>query len=191
MYSSTCADPPVWPPAVHADALPRFRKKHRSQSQTGHTLARPTSHPPQAYHPKARSSSASPCARTPRANKSQDRSHVKMVLLDLLTLGLWSKLGRLVHYGVDAILSRSYSQAKNIPRRRRDRADPSACSTVSTILAGIRRSTGLTPSFKSEKIAGDSNETQKWVSRYLAVGETAMDWAVVTAGQSGWFERNR
>ena len=47
------------------------------------------------------------------------------------------------------------------------------------------------PSFKSEKIAGDSNETQKWVSRYLAVGETAMDWAVVTAGQSGWFERNR
>ena len=22
----TCADPPVWPPAVHADALPRFRK---------------------------------------------------------------------------------------------------------------------------------------------------------------------
>ncbi|KAG8163688.1 hypothetical protein KVR01_006985 [Diaporthe batatas] len=89
-----------------------------------------------------------------------------MVLLDLLTLGLWSKLGRLVHYGVDAIL-------------------------ISTILAGIRRSTGLTPSFKSEKIAGDSNETQKWVSRYLAVGETAMDWAVVTAGQSGWFERNR
>lgn len=47
------------------------------------------------------------------------------------------------------------------------------------------------PSFKSENIAGDSNETQKWVSRYLAVGETAMDWAVVTAGQSGWFERNR
>jgi hypothetical protein len=31
----------------------------------------------------------------------------------------------------------------------------------------------------------------KWVTRYLAVGETAMDWAVVTAGQSGWFERNR
>lgn len=26
-------------------------------------------------------------------------------LLDLLTLGLWSKLGKLVHYGVDAILS--------------------------------------------------------------------------------------
>lgn len=47
------------------------------------------------------------------------------------------------------------------------------------------------PSFKSDKIAGDSTETQKWVSRYLAVGETAMDWAVVSAGQSGWFERNR
>jgi hypothetical protein len=47
------------------------------------------------------------------------------------------------------------------------------------------------PSFKSDKIAGEGNETQKWVSRYLAVGETAMDWAVVTAGQSGWFERNR
>lgn len=48
------------------------------------------------------------------------------------------------------------------------------------------------PSVKHEKIAGDNNtEMQKWVTRYLAVGETAMDWAVVTAGQSGWFERNR
>lgn len=45
---------------------------------------------------------------------------------------------------------------------------------------------------KQEKIVGDNNtEVQKWVTRYLAVGETAMDWAVVTAGQSGWFERNR
>ncbi|KAG6368202.1 hypothetical protein INS49_002403 [Diaporthe citri] len=107
-------------------------------------------------------------------------------------MGLWSKLGRLVHYGVDAILSRSYSQATiYLAAVATVSADPSAFPTVSTILAGIRRSTGLTPSFKSEKIAGDSNETQKWVSRYLAVGETAMDWAVVTAGQSGWFERNR
>ena len=48
------------------------------------------------------------------------------------------------------------------------------------------------PSFKQEKVVGDNNtEMQKWVTRYLAVGETAMDWAVVTAGQSGWFERNR
>lgn len=61
-----------------------------------------------------------------------------------------------------------------------------AAKTDSHPILGIPR-----PSFKSEKIAGDSNETQKWVSRYLAVGETAMDWAVVTAGQSGWFERNR
>ncbi|ROV95840.1 hypothetical protein VSDG_05162 [Cytospora chrysosperma] len=92
-----------------------------------------------------------------------------MVLLDLLTLGLWSKLGKLAHYAVDAVL-------------------------ISTILAGIRRSTGLTPSLKQEKLAGDKNndnEMHKWVTRYLAVGETAMDWAVVTAGQSGWFERNR
>lgn len=50
------------------------------------------------------------------------------------------------------------------------------------------------PSLKQEKLAGDKNndnEMHKWVTRYLAVGETAMDWAVVTAGQSGWFERNR
>lgn len=32
-------------------------------------------------------------------------SRAAQQLLDLLTLGLWSKLGKLVHYGVDAILS--------------------------------------------------------------------------------------
>ncbi|ROV94838.1 hypothetical protein VPNG_09296 [Cytospora leucostoma] len=91
-----------------------------------------------------------------------------MVILDLLTLGLWSKLGKLAHYAFDAVL-------------------------ISTVLAGIRRSTGLTPTFKDEKIIGGDNNTEvkKWVTRYLAVGETAMDWAVVTAGQSGWFERKR
>ncbi|KAK7743438.1 hypothetical protein SLS53_003972 [Cytospora paraplurivora] len=79
-----------------------------------------------------------------------------MVILDLLTLGLWSKLGKLAHYAFDAVLS-------------------------------------LTPTFKEEKIIGgdNNNEVKKWVTRYLAVGETAMDWAVVTAGQSGWFERKR
>ncbi|ROV94311.1 hypothetical protein VMCG_08612 [Cytospora schulzeri] len=104
--------------------------------------------------------------RTWEANESNSALR-SIQLLDLLTLGLWSKLGKLAHYAVDAVL-------------------------ISTILAGIRRSTGLTPSVKQEKIAGDNNnEVRTWVTRYLAVGETAMDWAVVTAGQSGWFERNR
>lgn len=48
------------------------------------------------------------------------------------------------------------------------------------------------PSLKQEKLAEDkTNEVNTWVTRYLAVGETAMDWAVVTANQSGWFERKR
>ncbi|CAN8101011.1 unnamed protein product [Discula destructiva] len=73
-------------------------------------------------------------------------------------------LGRLVHYGVDLVL-------------------------VSTILAGMRRSTGLT--LKQEKIGTDNTEINKWVGRYLGIGESVFDLAVGTAGQSGWFERTR
>lgn len=47
------------------------------------------------------------------------------------------------------------------------------------------------PSLKSEKIGGENTEVQKWVGRYLGVGETALDFAIATAGQSGFFERTR
>ncbi|KAI1078983.1 hypothetical protein F5B20DRAFT_188133 [Whalleya microplaca] len=58
-----------------------------------------------------------------------------MVFLNLLTFGLWGKLGRLTHYAVDAVL-------------------------ISTILAGMRRSTGL--SFKTERISvGENKDANK------------------------------
>jgi len=74
-------------------------------------------------------------------------------------------LGRLTHYAFDAIL-------------------------ISAFLAGVKRSTGLTPSFKSEKIA-DSKELKNWVDKYLGVGEWVMDQSVAVMGSSSWFERKR
>ncbi|KAK3947185.1 hypothetical protein QBC32DRAFT_96051 [Pseudoneurospora amorphoporcata] len=85
-------------------------------------------------------------------------------LLDLLTLGLWSKLGRLSHYAFDAVL-------------------------LSAFLAGMKRSTGLT--FKTDKVAGENKEVGKWVDKYLGVGEWVMDQSVAIAGSSGWFDRTR
>ncbi|KAI0473513.1 hypothetical protein GGR56DRAFT_675995 [Xylariaceae sp. FL0804] len=87
-----------------------------------------------------------------------------MVFLNLLTLGLWGKLGRITHYAVDAVL-------------------------ISTILAGMRRSTGLT--VKGERIGGDNPDMNRWVNKYLGVGEWVMDQSVAIAGSSGWFERTR
>jgi len=74
-------------------------------------------------------------------------------------------LGRLTHYAFDAIL-------------------------ISAFLAGVKRSTGLTPSFKTEKIA-DSKELKNWVDKYLGVGEWVMDQSVAMMGSSSWFERKR
>ncbi|KAK0385104.1 hypothetical protein NLU13_7582 [Sarocladium strictum] len=87
-----------------------------------------------------------------------------MVFLNLLTFGLWSKVGRLTHYAFDAVL-------------------------ISTILAGMKRSTGLT--FKTDKIAGDNKDVNKWLDKYLGVGEWVMDQSVAIAGSSGYFERTR
>ncbi|KAI1314115.1 hypothetical protein F5Y03DRAFT_389596 [Xylaria venustula] len=84
--------------------------------------------------------------------------------LNLLTFGLWGKLGRLGHYALDAVL-------------------------ISTILAGMRRSTGLT--VKSERITGESGEMNKWVNKYLGVGEWVLDQSVAFAGTSKYFERSR
>ncbi|KAK0725196.1 hypothetical protein B0H67DRAFT_123567 [Lasiosphaeris hirsuta] len=87
-----------------------------------------------------------------------------MVLLNLLTLGLWSKLGRLTHYAFDAVL-------------------------FSAFLAGMKRSTGLT--FKTDKVGGDNKEVTKWVEKYLGLGEWVLDQGAAVASTSGWFERTR
>ncbi|KAB5578155.1 hypothetical protein GE09DRAFT_1088704 [Coniochaeta sp. 2T2.1] len=87
-----------------------------------------------------------------------------MVLLNLLTFGLWSKLGRLTHYAFDAVL-------------------------LSAFLAGMKRSTGLT--FKTDSVTGGNKEVSGWVDKYLGVGEWVMDQSVAIAGSSGWFERTR
>ncbi|KAI1404356.1 hypothetical protein F4819DRAFT_483752 [Hypoxylon fuscum] len=85
--------------------------------------------------------------------------------LNLLTFGLWGKLGRLTHYAVDAVL-------------------------ISTILAGMRRSTGLT--FNTERVTvGGDKDANKWIDKYLGVGEWVMDQSVAIAGSSGWFQRTR
>ncbi len=47
------------------------------------------------------------------------------------------------------------------------------------------------PSFKTEKVAGESKEVTKWVDKYLSVGEWVMDQSVAIASSSGWFERTR
>ncbi|KAL5095497.1 hypothetical protein Trisim1_000270 [Trichoderma cf. simile WF8] len=111
-----------------------------------------------------------------------------MVLLDLLTLGLWSKVGRLTHYAFDAVL-------------RKNSLGPLPCVfampnvllnlhvTVSAFLAGVKRSTGLT--FKSDKVAGENKDISKWIDKYLGVGEWVMDQSVAIAGSSGFFERKR
>ncbi|CAF9906066.1 MAG: hypothetical protein HETSPECPRED_006042 [Heterodermia speciosa] len=74
-------------------------------------------------------------------------------------------LGRLTHYAFDAVL-------------------------ISAFLAGVKRSTGLTPSVNSEKIS-ESKELKKWVDNYLGMGEWVMDQSVAVLGASGWFERRR
>jgi len=74
-------------------------------------------------------------------------------------------LGRLVHYGFDAVL-------------------------ISTILAGMKRSTGLTPSFQTKKLT-ENKDVSYWVERYLSIGEFVLDQSVAVAGASSWFERKR
>jgi len=72
---------------------------------------------------------------------------------------------RLTHYAFDAVL-------------------------ISAFLAGIKRSTGLTPSLNSDRIT-ENREIKKWIDKYLGVGEWVMDQSVAVLGSSGWFERRR
>ncbi|KAL2755664.1 hypothetical protein ACRALDRAFT_2027365 [Sodiomyces alcalophilus JCM 7366] len=113
-----------------------------------------------------------------------------MVLLNLLTLGLWSKLGRLTHYAFDAVLSMFDSASfPQIPPVCRPLTLRAPARLVSTVLAGMKRSTGLT--FKTERAAGENKDVSSWIERYLGVGEWVMDQSVAIAGASGWFERRR
>lgn len=70
--------------------------------------------------------------------------------------------GKLIHLGVDAVL-------------------------VSALLAGVRRSTGLTPALA----VIPNKDFRKWFKNYLELGEYAFDFAVVFFGRSSYFERQR
>ncbi|KAI8057337.1 hypothetical protein BDF22DRAFT_617117 [Syncephalis plumigaleata] len=71
-------------------------------------------------------------------------------------------IGRLFHYAFDAVL-------------------------VSTTLAGIRRSTGLT--LNTDEIKHD--EIRKYTLKYLGLGEYLVDQTVAFMGASGYFKRSR
>ncbi|KAF8533580.1 hypothetical protein BDD12DRAFT_898448 [Trichophaea hybrida] len=73
-------------------------------------------------------------------------------------------LGKLAHYGFDAIL-------------------------LSAFLAGVKRSTGLTPSLQTEKI--ESKDIRSAIDKYLGVGEWVMDQSIAFMGSSSYFERKR
>jgi len=71
-------------------------------------------------------------------------------------------LGRLVHLGIDAVL-------------------------ISAFLAGVKRSTGITPALS----AVPDKDIRQLIESYLEVGEYAFDFAVVFFGRSRFFERKR
>ncbi|OJJ35609.1 hypothetical protein ASPWEDRAFT_51611 [Aspergillus wentii DTO 134E9] len=73
--------------------------------------------------------------------------------------------GRITHYAFDAVL-------------------------VSAFLAGVKRSTGLTPSLDSDKIT-DNKDFKKWIDQYLGVGEWVMDQSVAVLGSTSFFDRRR
>jgi len=69
-------------------------------------------------------------------------------------------LGKLVHIGFDALL-------------------------ISAFLAGVKRSTGLTPALSQVP----NKDIRQILRSYLEVGEYAFDFAVVVFGRSSSFER--
>jgi len=73
-----------------------------------------------------------------------------------------SMLGKLIHYTADAIL-------------------------VSAVLAGIKRTTGL--SVATSKI--ESNDIRSAVEKYLNVGEWVVDHSIVLMNNSSYFERKQ
>ncbi|KAI0288236.1 DUF1748-domain-containing protein [Russula brevipes] len=71
-------------------------------------------------------------------------------------------LGKLVHLGVDAVL-------------------------ISAFLAGIKRTTGLTPALSQVP----NKDVRQLLHSYLEMGEYVFDFAVVIFGRSSSFERRR
>lgn len=89
----------------------------------------------------------------------------------------WTKIGKAVHLSFDLVL-------------------------VSTVLAGVKRSTGLTyvllmPSvhhtYQYRPITRDidSKDMQGYFNKYLDVGEWVLDSAAAYMGSSPYFERRR
>ncbi|OCK78483.1 DUF1748-domain-containing protein [Lepidopterella palustris CBS 459.81] len=74
-------------------------------------------------------------------------------------------LGKLVHLGIDAVL-------------------------LSAFLAGVKRSTGLTPSIRTDALS-DSPNIKKWIDNYLWLGEWTMDTSIAAMASSSYFERKR
>ncbi|KAG8888152.1 hypothetical protein FRB98_008261 [Tulasnella sp. 332] len=70
--------------------------------------------------------------------------------------------GRLMHYTFDAFL-------------------------LSAFLAGVKRSTGITPALSLVP----NKDVRHLIESYLEVGEYAFDFAVVFLGRSRFFERKR
>ncbi|KAG0373262.1 MAG: hypothetical protein J3R72DRAFT_443983 [Linnemannia gamsii] len=71
-------------------------------------------------------------------------------------------IGKLAHYAADAIL-------------------------VSAVIAGIKRSTGLTVA--TDKI--ESSDVRSYVEKYLSVGEVVVDQTAAFMSTSSYFERKR
>ncbi|KAK9896221.1 DUF1748-domain-containing protein [Cystobasidium minutum MCA 4210] len=71
-------------------------------------------------------------------------------------------LGKVMHYMLDAIL-------------------------ISTVLAGVRRATGLTAKSNSTK----NNDVNTFLKSYLDIGEWVFDASVVLLSRSSYFERKR
>lgn len=46
-------------------------------------------------------------------------------------------------------------------------------------------------SVRSERITGENSEMNRWVTKYLGVGEWVLDQSVAFAGTSKFFERTR
>lgn len=75
---------------------------------------------------------------------------------------LLTEIGRLFHYGVDLVL-------------------------ISAVMAGVRRSTGLTP----KTTTFDNKDAKGIFERYLDVGEWVFDTSVAFMGNSDYFERRK
>ncbi|GAA5917056.1 hypothetical protein JCM6882_001914 [Rhodosporidiobolus microsporus] len=70
--------------------------------------------------------------------------------------------GKLIHLSIDALI-------------------------ISAFLAGVKRSTGLSPAIAKLK----NKDLRQLASTYLEMGEWAMDFAIVFMGRSSAFERRR